>query len=236
MSEAAAVSSASNLIRVLATIVFAAALPIFLVTSAVRTVTLSESFYLREFNKYRVGEVTALGVDELTRVAEAFIGYFQSRPGPLDLQVQTLTGPVRLFNEREVQHMVDVQLLMQRVFQATWLALGALALSALVILAAEFSSGILALLRALALGGIATAAVVGLAGAASLVDFNRLFMFFHFMSFSNDLWLLDPRTDRLIQLFPTGFFYDAGLQIGVRSAAIGGAMAAVSFIGLRVIK
>lgn len=223
-------------IRLLATIVFAVALPVFLVTSAVHTVTLSDSFYLREFAKYRVGEVTGLSDDELTRVADAFIGYFQARPGRLDPQVQTRQGPLPLFNAREVEHMVDVQGLMQRVFQATWWALAALTLSALVIVAVDFSSSIRALLRAIAIGGVATAVIVSLFGLGSLLDFSRLFLMFHFMSFSNDLWLLDPRTDRLIQLFPTGFFYDAALQIGFRSAGLGAAMATVALIGLRIMR
>lgn len=228
--------TSASWIRPFGTIVFAVVLPVFLITSAVRTVTLSGSFYLREFEKYRVGEVTGLSEQELARVADAFIGYFQSRPGRLEPQVQTRQGPANLLNEREIQHMVDVQLIMQRVLQATWLALGALAFSGLVLVAADFGTGILGLLRAIAAGGLVTAGLVGLIALGSLLDFGRLFLLFHFISFSNDLWLLDPRTDRLIQLFPQGFFYDAALQIGFRSAGIGAAMAVVSFIGLRILR
>lgn len=234
--EFAPLITGASWIRTLGTIVFALVLPVFLITSAVRTVTLSESFYLREFAKYRIAEVTGLSEQELVRVADVFISYFQSRPTRLELQVPGRQGLTSLFNDRELQHMVDVQIIMQRVLQATWIALGALALSALVIIAADFGTGILALLWAIGAGGLVTAALVGLIALGSLLDFNRLFLLFHFVSFSNDLWLLDPRTDHLIQLFPQGFFYDAALQIGFRSAGIGAAMAAVALIGLRILK
>lgn len=41
-----------------------------------------------------------------------------------------------------------------------------------------------------------------------MVDFEGLFLVFHQVSFNNDLWLLDPDQDLLIQLMPTEFFVD----------------------------
>ena len=66
--------------------------------------------------------------------------------------------------------------------------------------------------------------------------FSALFSQFHFLSFSNDLWMLDPRTDRLIQLFPLGFFFDAALRIAVQTVALGAVVFAVSMAGLRLMR
>ena len=52
-------------------------------------------------------------------------------------------------------------------------------------------------------------------GLISFVGFSNLFTAFHVVSFSNDLWILDPRTDYLIRMFPEGFFFDATLWIGI---------------------
>ena len=41
-----------------------------------------------------------------------------------------------------------------------------------------------------------------------LIDFDSLFYAFHLVAFRNDLWLLNPATDLLIQLMPTAFFMD----------------------------
>jgi len=47
----------------------------------------------------------------------------------------------------------------------------------------------------------------------SLIDFNSLFYLFHIVSFSNELWLLDPSKDYLIRMFTEGFFYDAAIMV-----------------------
>ena len=66
-------------------------------------------------------------------------------------------------------------------------------------------------------------------GLASLVSFRPLFTLFHQLSFSNELWQLDPATSYLVRMFPLGFWRDATLLIGLASvvqalflAAVGG--------------
>ena len=63
-----------------------------------------------------------------------------------------------------------------------------------------------------------TVGLLGAGGIASLVDFTEAFIKFHEMAFSNDNWMLDPRTDYLVMLFPEGFWLDATLRIAMLSA------------------
>ena len=226
----------SNVMRVLATMVFVLALPTFLVTSGVRQVALRESFYLDEFAKYRIGLVTGLSQPELQQVAQAFVQYFQSPPDRMDRSVALPDRQGLLFNERELAHMVDVQLLMHRIFDAWTVSLIALGLSGLLIVLSHLPTAAPALARAAAIGGVLAVVIVGIAGVASLFDFSALFTQFHFLSFSNDLWLLDPRRDHLIQLFPLGFFFDAALRIAVQTVAFGALAIAASLAALRLIR
>ena len=69
--------------------------------------------------------------------------------------------------------------------------------------------------RLLRWGGGVTLGLVALVGLGSLVGFDRLFLAFHLISFSNDLWQLDPRRDYLIAMFPQGFFFDATMLIAL---------------------
>jgi len=216
-------------------IVLTVALPIFLVTSAVRGVALNRTFYIDEFNKYGVGQVTGLPPDELERVAQSFIDYFQGEPGRLDVIVQTSRGTDFLFNEREIAHMEDVQALM-RIFLRGWtFATVALVICIVLIVIVDPPTGGRELMRAVAVGGALLVVAVGALGLAALIDFDRLFVQFHLLSFSNDLWLLDPRTDRLIQLFPEGFFYDSAIRIALLTVGTGllalvGGILAVRFL------
>jgi len=44
-------------------------------------------------------------------------------------------------------------------------------------------------------------------------DFTKYFIMFHHIFFSNDLWILDPSTDMLINIVPEGFFMDTAGRI-----------------------
>ena len=47
------------------------------------------------------------------------------------------------------------------------------------------------------------------------LSFRWIFYFFHIISFNNNLWILDPRTDYLIKIFEEVFFMDAAILIGI---------------------
>ena len=70
------------------------------------------------------------------------------------------------------------------------------------------------LLRSLKWSAIGTGAFLVIFGGTAVIDFGWLFTQFHFLSFANDLWLLDPYNDYLIIMFPQHFFFEATLFIG----------------------
>ncbi len=47
--------------------------------------------------------------------------------------------------------------------------------------------------------------------------FDKSFLLFHIISFNNDLWLLDPETDLLINIFPEKFFLNSFILVVVLS-------------------
>jgi integral membrane protein (TIGR01906 family) len=70
-------------------------------------------------------------------------------------------------------------------------------------------------LGGIGLGGAFAAAI----GALALSGFDRTWDCFHEIAFRNDLWRLDPDTDRLIQMFPEPFWQEATfLTAGVTAA------------------
>jgi len=44
-------------------------------------------------------------------------------------------------------------------------------------------------------------------------DFTPYWNYFHYIFFDNDLWLLDPQVDILIQIVPEQFFFDIVTRI-----------------------
>ena len=57
-------------------------------------------------------------------------------------------------------------------------------------------------------------AVIGAVGVMILTNFQTFWINFHKVFFTNDLWLLDPKTDLMIRMLPEGYFMDIAIRIG----------------------
>ena len=140
-----------------------------------------------------------------------------------DLHVfTTMGGEYReFFNAREIAHMEDVRDLF----------LGGLLIRRIGIAVTAVYAAILAiwckkdqsrktLLKSAVPGALC--AGTGAFFAAALVialifasDFSKYFIVFHHIFFDNDLWILNPATDMLINIVPEPFFMDTALRIAI---------------------
>jgi integral membrane protein (TIGR01906 family) len=132
--------------------------------------------------------------------------------GPPDFDVQLDGQPVLV--ERERDHMRDVR----SVFAGFLIA----ALVGAIVLGGSFlASRALgersraAFWRRLAGHGRIIAIVTVVGGALALVFFDAAFEVFHRLFFPAGTYLFDPRTDRLVQLFPEQFWIETTTGVGV---------------------
>ena len=63
-------------------------------------------------------------------------------------------------------------------------------------------------------------AVIAALAAIISTNFTKYFILFHHMFFNNDLWILDPSTDMLINIVPEGFFMDTAGRIAFLFGAL----------------
>jgi len=218
VESADAIAALPAALRWAAGLLFVISVPLFLILGSVLDVAGDRQFYARQFATYGIGRVTGLDDAQLQTVAERLIEYLRDPEARLDVVVN-IGGQTRpLFNQKEIAHMEDVQRLFTLVRRIR-LATGAiLLLIPLIGLSIAGGAMLPRLGILLAAGGILTIALLVLAGLLSLVDFSEAFVKFHELAFSNDLWMLDPRTDYLIMLFPEGFWFDATMRIAMQSA------------------
>ena len=197
-------------------VLFVALVPIFLIAFNVRWVINFPLLYSYGFDRYEISRYTGIEQGELISAGKQIRDYFNNDAELLEIRV--VVGGVRvmnLYNEREVLHMRDVKALVKgvyRVSEISGLFLALVVAGGLVLWRRSFIPKLRALLR---WGGVVTLGLVALVGLGSLVGFDRLFLAFHLVSFSNDLWQLDPRRDYLIAMFPQGFFFDATMLIAL---------------------
>ena len=130
-----------------------------------------------------------------------------------------------VYNERELSHMSDVQVLTKRAFAVNY-ALGVLIVLAVIAL---WRAGLGAhAKRSLFNGAMLTLAIFGALGLFALVAFNTFFVAFHRVFFVGDSWMF-AYTDSLIQFYPQPLWVDASLGIVVFTVLEALILAALAF-------
>ncbi len=185
---------------------FILCLPLLLLTASLCGAVNSIGLYGYGFEKYNVGQTTDLAQPELKKAATGLIRYFNSNEEYISLTVIKDGEPFTLFNQREVAHLRDVKGL---VWLDYWVLLGTLIYALGYAGVSLWRKDQRQLAWGLVGGSGLTLALMLALGLGTLLNFDRLFLQFHFISFANELWRLDPTKDYLIMLFPQGFWYDA---------------------------
>ncbi len=209
-----------------ASILAAICLPLLLVTANVRGAFNCLRLYEYGFNKYAVGLSTGMDNGELRKAAQGWIDYLNSSEELIAVRVVIRGQERELFNPREVAHLKDVKGLIQSDYRLQRITLLCLAAYIGIGLAWKRRAFLHDLAKTLVAGSALTIAIVAAVGIGSLLNFDALFYQFHLLSFSNELWQLDPSRDYLIRLFPESFQYDFTLFLAgatlVEALVIGG--------------
>ena len=203
-------------------------LPALLLTASIGFAVNSQWLYEYGFDKYNVGQATGLADSELEKAARELIDYFNSSEDFIEITLIKDGQSFTLFNQKEVAHLKDVKGLIwldYRVLLGTGAYVLVYAVISLCWLAREYRRR---LAIAIIYGSGLTIGLMLLLGLLALLDFDRFFLQFHLISFTNDLWQLDPTKDYLIMLFPQGFWYDATLFCAVLTVAIAAVLAGVA--------
>lgn len=199
-------------------VLFAASVPLFLVTASVTWAFNDAGVYHGGFQKYQVSETTGITATDLRQVAADLRHYFNSTEEPLLVRTRVFGVEQDIFRRREVLHMRDVKRLVWWVYAIA--ALTGLYLTASTVAGFVYrrDHSLAKLARRLLWGGGLTVALVLAVGLFALAGFDTLFLKFHQLSFSNDLWQLD-RQSYLLRLFPQGFWFDATMRVAVTTLA-----------------
>ena len=224
-------------VRIAAGAAFIALVPLFLIAFNARWVINFPPLYSYGFDRYGIVDYTGIERDDLIAAGKRIRDYFND--GSELLTIPTTVRGVRvrnLYNEREILHMRDVKGLVRGVYRVSEISGLLMALIIAVGFAERGRRFAPILARLLAWGGGATLALAGIVGIAAVFGFERLFLAFHLISFSNDLWQLDPRRDYLIAMFPEGFFFDATMLIAISILTQAAALAIVPPVIARMMR
>lgn len=142
--------------------------------------------------------------------------------GPPDFDVEIGGSPV--LNERERGHMRDVRTVFAGFFAAT-VALGMIANVVALRRRGEHRQDTW---RAVRIGAVGLIVVVVVGGVVAIVAFDTLFEVFHRLLFSGGSYSFDPRTERLVQLFPFQFWQETAIAVGAIAAGLAAIVAIIA--------
>lgn len=155
-------------------------------------------------------EETRLPATEYEPVVDMITDYLAGWRGPFQY-IYTVDGTeYAAFNQKEQHHMADVQDLFRLCRKIAYGSLAVYAVLRLIQLAWCPKLNYRLIHAILLIELILTLIVV----TQAVTNFDSLFVQFHKLAFTNDLWLLDPRTDLLIRLMPIEFFISYAAIIG----------------------
>lgn len=171
-----------------------------------------------------------LAVKYLTNSAGiAFLGDLrfpagQQAPAPT---CREMTDCTHLYNDRELEHMLDVKNVVKGAMHVLVLALIVLLVLGIW---AWLGKWFTFYLKGLQRGGLVTLIFIGLVILFVIMAFNYLFVLFHEIFFKAGTWTF-LYSDTLIRLFPERFWQDTFLIVGGLTAAL----ALLFFFGIRAV-
>lgn len=203
------------------TFISAAALVVMLLLTCVSQAVFGNMNYFRkEFEKYNVTQNIDMEMDDIMYVMDELMDYLHGDRENLENIVTEVNGETRdFFTEREKTHMADCKVLFDGGFAIRkGAAVVFVALTLLLVFKKKFS--LRRFLKYAALFSVIIAAAAGILAIAASIDFNGCFIVFHKLFFNNDLWILDPAEDLIINILVEPFFADMALKIALYCAAV----------------
>lgn len=187
-------------------ILFGLSLIVFLLLSSIDMNCFNVTFFEEQYRELNTAESLQMPQEDLMKATTTLLDYLRGDVDSIEVDVRINGVPQEAFNDREKAHMVDVRALYQHAMIVRWGALGGIILS-LALSIVERRRHFLSVLSA----GLLQVSVLFilflcLQGVWIMADFNGFWTTFHQLFFTNDLWLLNPYTDLMINLFPEAFF------------------------------
>ena len=197
--------------------------------TALHAVGTDDALYYREQMAANVLPETGISDEDLRTLDGELASYLAGRDNELTLPMESepdgytvLTMQVfgelqPAFNEREMTHLEDCKALfalLRKVHRRLipW--------AVLLLVGGGYLLRDRGRIRRMAwLSPLVLLVPLGLLALWAALDFDAAFVAYHRVLFSNDLWLLDPRTDLLIRICPQSMFAHMGLRIALATLA-----------------
>lgn len=186
-------------------------LPLLILLTSMELITFNVNYYKAEYEKHDISKKLSIEESDLMDSTAKLLDYLRDDRKDLDFKTKIDGKEQDFFSSRDKMHMIDVKnlFIIGRIIRNV-IFIVLLLISAIFIYNKKIRFDIGNFLL--------TSSIVGVLPIVILViliniDFYKYFTIFHEIFFTNDLWLLDPNADRLVNIFPESFFFDTAIKI-----------------------
>ncbi|EOD01344.1 TIGR01906 family membrane protein [Caldisalinibacter kiritimatiensis] len=190
-------------------VLFIIALPIVLIFTDVQLSTFDLDYYQKKYEEYNIMRKTGIEKDDLMYITEELLDYLRGDREGIKIWANVNGEKEQIFESREIAHLYDVKELFSKGFLTRNISLVILFLSFIFIIIYNRKS----LYKTVIISCLIPLGIMLVMGILLATDFYKYFTYFHLILFDNDLWLLDPKTDILIQMYPLSFFNSIAYKI-----------------------
>lgn len=162
-----------------------------------------QAYYVAQMEKNGIPDVTGKSMDSLSEISSVLRAYLKRGEGDI-------LAPY--FSASEIDHMVDVYALFKLMRTLTVFILGFAALCLYIL---SLRTGWRRALKMTGESAIGVLVALLLFSIIVALNFHAAWFKFHEIFFSNDLWLMDPEKDLMIQMLPEPFFFGMVKRIGL---------------------
>lgn len=197
---------------------------IFIIYLGINTFLVQDSFLNHTNEKYGIAESLSMEEADLREAVHAMISYVKGGIDNAQIVVPIAGEDTEFFNEKELIHLMDVRNVLALISK---IAVGCL----FVCVAGEIYLVLVkdekAVIKGVRYAWMLMLVAVLVIGVIAMEDINKIVVGFHELFFTNDLWLLNPATDRSVWMFKNEMYADALVRI----AGIVGGTACVTLGG-----
>ena len=166
----------------------------------------NENWVRAQYEAYGLADELDMTNEDMTAAFMRMVDYMNGTVGSIQITVTVAGEEVEFYNEREMEHMLDVRRLWQLGENLRMVFLLICGVCFVFIFLLVYTEAWFVFARGILFSSAGLAVIAGIAYLFIAGNFSVFWVKFHELFFTNDLWLLNPAVDRMIWICPEFLF------------------------------
>ena len=170
-------------------VLFGITIWVSLLLSVIHISSLDIKFYENKYEELSVAENIGISKDDLMKATDVLLDYLVGKTDSLEV-IATIDGVEQeVFNQTEIAHMIDVQVLFVNTVLIRNISIGLMVLSGILLYLLNKKDTVSVLVDGIKQASLMLGVVFVFLVTFAVLDFDSFWVYFHKVLFRNDLWL-----------------------------------------------